>query len=175
MRQCWLALSRLDPVLKKLAPRAHTIPRVLIAPRCHLKAPHHQESYVKADIFYSQRAKEREKISFVKDVLDMPRFTGNKTLMKLGHALLDLHNPRAIDWRAKFGLSPAPPPEQSLTNEFIASIEGLAHCVPERGNDWFVLKAEPSTERLEWIRRIKAAGYQGNKNKKGQWVWSFKS
>jgi hypothetical protein len=131
---------------------------------------------MKADLFYSQRAKEVENLSFVKSVLDLPRFTSHTTLVKLGQALLELHNPPdRINWRAKFGLSTAPPEAKTPANKVVASIEGLADYVPKWGKDWFVLKADPTDERLvEWRKRIKAAGYQGEKNEKGEWVWRLK-
>jgi len=160
----------IDPELKALVPRFQIIPRVLMAPRCHLVAPHHEEWYVKADMFYSQRAKEVESISIVKSVLDLPRYTSRKTLIKIGEALLELHNPKSTDWREKFGLTPADVQEQISANRVVAAIDGLASHVPEWGENWFVLKRKPSDKENKTIRD---AGYRPFKEN-GLWVWRLK-
>ena len=44
---------QIDSTLKELAPRQNILPRVLMAPGCNLKAPHHKSDYIKADAFHS--------------------------------------------------------------------------------------------------------------------------
>jgi len=161
----------IDPELRSLVPRFQIIPRVLMAPRCHLKAPYHEESYVKADIFHSQRAKEVQATSFVKNVLDIPRYTSTKTLRQIGQALLELHNPRKIDWREKFGLPPAPAQKRILPNKVVARISTLSDHVPQWGEDWFALQRKPSEKEK---KAIKAAGYRPFHERDG-WVWRLKA
>ncbi len=155
------------PQLKILAPRYQIIPRVLIAPSCHLKAPYHEEWYVKADGFYSARAREIENLSLMKSLMDLPRFTGKEAFMKLGGELASLHHPQQFDWRSRFGVSPAP---CTSVNELVLSIEGLAEFVPRSGKDWFVLQGKPTEETK---RVLRSAGYRANREN-SEWVWRLR-
>jgi len=159
---------QIDSALKTLAPRCQIIPRVLVAPRCVLAAPHHQDSYVKADTFYSERAREIEKASFVKSVLDLPRHTPRKSLEKIGTALMELHNPGRINWREHLGM--APPVETNGAREVVASLAGLADHIPEYGDDWFILVRALSAEEEKTLNE---AGYFA-KEEKGSWVWRLR-
>jgi len=158
-----------SPRLKELAPRYEMFPRVLVAPRCHLKAPAHQE-YVKADAFYSVRAKEIDNESTLKSLWALPRFSSKSTLAKLGEALLELHQQSTRDWRARFGLPAVTPQETLPANSIVSSIPGLSEYVPRWGTDWFVLQGRPTEETKKAIR---TAGYRA-KQEKGEWVWRLK-
>jgi len=161
---------QIDPQLKALAPRQNIMCRVLVAPGCHLKAPHHKEWYVKADAFHSAWEKDIDNETMVKSVMSLTRMVSRETLIKIGHTLAELHNPGRRDWRARFGLSPAPPEAKTPANKVVSSIEGLADYVPRWGEDWFVLQGKPTEETK---KAIKAAGYRANQEK-GEWVWRLK-
>jgi hypothetical protein len=90
--------------------------------------------------------------------------------VKLGEALAELHRPARIDWKAKFGFSSASLETKTSANKVVASIDGLAEYVPRWGEDWFVLKAEPTDVTK---KRIKAAGYRP-KHENGEWIWRLK-
>jgi hypothetical protein len=162
---------QVDPQLKALAPRQNINCRVLLATGCHLKALHHQEWFVKADAFHSAWEKEIDNEPIVKTVMSLTRMVSRETLMKIGSTLVELHNPGRRNWRAQFGLSPAPLQEQMLANKLVASIEGLAEHVPKWGEDWFVLQIKPPEEMK---KAIKAGGYRPNQEK-GEWVWRYKA
>ncbi len=161
---------QVDPQLKALAPRQNIMCRVLVAPRCHLKAVHHQEWYVKADAFHSVWEQEFDSETVVKSVMSLTRIVSRETLMKIGHTLVELHNPGRRNWREKFGLSPAPPEAKTAANKAVSGIEGLADHVPRWGEDWFVLQGKPTEETK---KAIKAAGYRANQEN-GEWVWRLK-
>lgn len=78
---------QVDPRLKTMAPRQNIVCRVLVAPRCHLKAPHHQEWYVKADAFHSVWEQEFDNESMVKTVLSLTRSVNHDNLIKIGQIL----------------------------------------------------------------------------------------
>ncbi len=127
---------------------------------------------MKADIFYSQRAKEVENASsLVKDMLDLARYTREDKLIKIGQALLDLHNPKKTDWSARLGISSTEPQEKASLNKLVTSIPELSKDVPKCGADWFVLKRKPTAEEKKMIN---SAGYRA-KLENGEWVWRLKS
>ena len=158
--------------LRALAPRHEIITKVLVAPSCNLRAPYHKESYVKADHFNEAFDKEFDDASFKikKVVLGLSRMVSPDTLMKIGRELERLHQPARVDWRAKFGLPPPAPKGLPPANKVVASIEGLADYVPRWGEDWFVLKAEP-TDATKKI--IKAFGYRP-KYENSEWIWRLR-
>lgn len=160
---------QVDPRLRALAPRQNMVCKVLVAPSCHLVAPHHHEYFVKADAFHTAWEKDIENESIVKGVMSITRMVSRETLMKIGEGLVELHNPGQIDWRAKFGL-PAIPEINALPNKVVSSIDGLTPYVPEWGEDWFVLKGKPTEEAK---KKIKAAGYRASQEN-GEWVWRLK-
>jgi hypothetical protein len=160
----------IDEKLRALTPRYRVIPRVLVAPKCHLEAPHHQEWYVKADIFYSQRLQEVESVPFMKKALDLPRYTTGKTLTKIGQALLELHNPTPSSWREKYHLPTNTLDAPKVLNLVVASIQGLASDVPDWGEDWFLLKRKPTPEIKKALNRN---GYFAHLEK-GDWIWRIK-
>ena len=164
-------IFRERPQLKALAPRYEIVTKVLLAPSCNLRAPHHKESYVKADHFSEAFDKEFDDASFVKAILGLSRNVSHETLVKIGRELETLHQPARIDWRAKFGLPPLAPKGLIPANKVVASIAGLADYVPKWGEDWFVLKGEPTDATK---KRIKASGYRA-KNENGEWVWRFRA
>jgi hypothetical protein len=164
---------QLDPQLDAIA-RGHNIfCRVLVAPDCHLKAPHHQEWFVKADAFHSAWEKEIENESVAKTLLAVARMfrVSREKLIEMGQRLVELHNPGRRDWQARFGLPTAPVAQQPPMNKIVASIPGLANFVPNWGEDWFVLKGRPTEETK---KAIKTAGYRPNQEKNGDWVWRLK-
>jgi hypothetical protein len=161
---------QIDDQLKALVPRYQIIPRVLVSPRCHLQAPHHEEWYVKADIFYSQRQKEVEAIPVLKSVLDLTRYTKKRTLIKLGQALLELHNLKPVNWRERFSLPPLDSKPRSPAKTLVDNC-GLAADVPEHGEDWFILKRKPS---IQIKKALNDAGYFATKEK-ADWVWRLRS
>jgi hypothetical protein len=165
------AIFESHPNLNALALRHEIISRVLVAPGCNLRAPFHKEGYLKADHFHAAWEREFDDASFLKGVLGLSRLVSPETLAKLGQELAGLHQPDRIDWRARFGLPPLPLEAELLPNRVVASIEGLSEYVPKWGEDWFILKAEPTdiTKKI-----IKAAGYRA-KQENGEWVWRLKS
>lgn len=160
----------IDPQLKILVPRPKLIPRVLVPPRCQLEAPHHREWFVKADIFLAHLAKKNESTSIVKNVLELPRSIGRKTLAKIGQALLELHNLKPINWRARFGLPSLPAEIKSPVNKQGSRAKSLTEHLPSLGNNWFVLTAPPNKATKELL---KAAGYHAKKEH-GALVWRHK-
>jgi hypothetical protein len=161
---------QIDPQLKALAPRQNINCRVLVAPRCHLKAAHHKEWYVKADAFHSAWDKELENETAAKTLVAFTRFISRESLIKIGQTLVGLHNPGRRDWRAKFGLSPALVEAKLPANKIVSSIDGLADYVPRWGENWFVLQGKPTEETKKIIR---GAGYRA-KQENGEWVWRLK-
>jgi hypothetical protein len=161
---------QVDPRLKSMAPRQNMLCRVLVAPRCHLKAPHHQEWYVKADAFHNAWEKEFDNENVVNSVLSLTRMVSRETLLKIGQILVELHNPGRTNWKQKFGISPLLPEAKSAANQVVTSIAGLCDYVPKWGEDWFVLQGKPTEETK---KAIKAAGYRANQEN-GEWVWRLK-
>ena len=161
---------QLDPQLKALAPRQNIIPRVLVAPRCHLKAVHHREWYLKADAFHSAWEKDIDTEPVIQSVVSLTRMVSRDTLYKIGHALAELHNPGRANWREKFGLALASSEAACTAYDLVSSIEGLVKYVPEWGDDWFVLRTKPSEETKKILNR---AGYRA-KQENEDWVWRLK-
>jgi hypothetical protein len=160
----------LDPLLKSLAPRQTIRCRVLVGTKCHLKAPHHQEWYLKADAFHTAWEKEFETESTLSIAISLIRQVSRENLMKIGQALLEMHDPNRRDWHKRFGLAPATTPEPGPPNPVVASIPGLAEFVPRWGEDWFVLRGIPTEETKKAIR---SAGYRA-KQENDEWVWRLK-
>jgi hypothetical protein len=163
---------QLDPALKTLAPRAEIHPRVLVAPKCRLTAPFHEELYVKSDMFCAQKTKDSRPTAMMKNVFDLPRLTTHKTLEKIGEALLGLHNPKKTDWRHKFGLAPLPPKDYITAEQLLATIEGLAALVPRSYDNWLQLNYPPGHPPMLILKQLRDAGYRPNKVH-GEWIWSF--
>ena len=164
---------QLDPLLRAIAPAQSIYCRVLVAPSCHLKAPHHHEWFVKADAFHTSWEKEMENESVAKTLLAAARMfrVSREKLIEMGQKLLDLHNPGRRDWRARFGLPTSSIEEKPLANKVVSSIDGLADYVPRWGEDWFVLRRKPTEEEK---KIIKDAGYRPNQEKNGDWIWRLK-
>ena len=141
-----------------------------MAPSCHLKAPHHQEWYLKADAFHTAWDKEFETESALSLVVSVTRLVSRDNLMKIGQALVEMHNPGRSDWRKRFGLPPAAAPAVQPLHPVVASITGLAEYVPRWGPDWFVLHGKPTEETKKAIR---SAGYRA-KQENNEWVWRLK-
>jgi len=160
----------LDPQLKSLAPRQNIRSRVIMAPSCHLKAPHHKEWYFKADAFHTAWEKEFESESTLSIAASLVRQVSRENLMKIGQALVEMHNPGRRDWRKRFGLAPVPTPKAEPPNPVVASIPGLSEFVPRWGKDWFVLHGKPTEETKKAIR---SAGYRAQQEN-GEWVWRCK-
>jgi hypothetical protein len=158
-----------DPELKRLAPRFEMRPRVLLAPKCHLKAPHHREWYFKADAFHAAWCKDVDDDTLnLKNVIAVTRFSKAETIIKIAERLIALDEKGPVDWRAKFGL---PDHVTAVSaNKIVASIPGLADDVPRWGDDWFVLHRKPTEEMKKLIR---SAGYRA-KEENGEWVWRLK-
>jgi hypothetical protein len=157
----------LEPLLKSLAPRQNIRCRVLVGTKCHLKAPHHQEWYLKADAFHTAWEKEFETESTLSIAISLVRQVSRENLMKIGQALLEMHNTDRRDLRKRFGLPPAAISEPELSNPVVVSIPGLAEFVPRWGKDWFVLRGKPTEETKKAIR---SAGYRA-KQEDDDWVW----
>jgi hypothetical protein len=166
-----LATFRGHPELKELAPRQNIIPKVLVAPRCNLRAPHHQEWYLKADSFYTARQKEIDNESFYQSIASISRLKSTESLWKIGQTLAELHHLTNTDWRARFGLTSPPKRAYLPALDLISRIEGLKEYVPKWGEDWFVLHGTPTQETK---KAIKAAGYRAQKEK-GEWIWRLKA
>jgi len=159
---------QLEPLLKALAPRLNVRSRVLVAPACNLKAPHHREWYLKADAFHTAWDKEFENESTLSIVASLARQVSREQLMKIGQALVEMHNPASRDWHKRFGL-PAAGTTQAV-HPVVARIPGLADYVPRWGEDWFVLHGKPTEETKKIIR---SAGYRAQQEQ-GEWVWRRK-
>lgn len=161
---------QIDPELKALARRQNFICRVLVAPSCHLKAPHHHEWYLKADAFHSSWEKEIDNEPIIQSVVSLTRMVSRETLHKIGQTLADLHNQSKRNWRAKFGLSPAAADVNTSAYNLVSSIKNLTDHVPSWGDNWFVLTVKPADETKI---ALNAAGYYANKENE-KWVWRLR-